>query len=128
MDISVNTGKIMENSRRLRDLSQVTRLLREQTEETECKLRQFSSSPLQECRALLRKQEEDLSVLTARLINLAVSLQDIARLYEKTERHSEDSLEGDMFLRTIPKVELFHVHQAYSPLLMQLKQNRAQTR
>ena len=93
MQIKVNTTKMNTASADLLSLSRSIRALREEVEGARRRLRR--QSQLDECRAELLRQEEALSVLTARLVGLATALSRVSDLYGAAERRNEDSLETD---------------------------------
>jgi len=75
----------------LLELSRSMRRSRESIEDVQQELRQLTE--LDECKAALRKQEESLTSLTARLMNLSTALREIAELYQNTEERIQDTLE-----------------------------------
>ena len=93
MQIIVNTGKANIASADLLALSRTIRNLREEVEDVRRQLRQHTQ--LDSCRAELRKQEEALSLLTARLVNLSSALRQISDAYSRAERQNVDRLEEE---------------------------------
>lgn len=91
MQIRINTGKANAASADLLSLSRTIRGLREEVESVRSGLRRHSQ--LDTCRAQLQKQEEALSLLTARLVNLSSSLHQISDMYNRAEQRSLDALE-----------------------------------
>lgn len=92
MRIRIDTEKANIASADLLSLSRAIRGLREEVEDVRRRLRQHSQ--LDTCRAELRRQEEALSILTARLVNLSTALSRISAAYNWAERKSLDRLDG----------------------------------
>ncbi len=91
MHIEINSEKANNASMRLLDLSRTVRRSRECVEDARRQLRQLSD--LDECRSALQRQEEDLALLTARIVNLSNALREIAEVYRLTEERSAEDLE-----------------------------------
>ena len=91
MHIEINSEKANNASMRLLDLSRTVRRSRECVEDARRQLRQLSD--LDECRSALQRQEEDLALLTARIVDLSNALREIAEVYRLTEERSAEDLE-----------------------------------
>lgn len=91
MRIKVNSEKANSASTRLLELSRAVRRSREHVEDARHQLRRLSD--LDECRFALQRQEEDLALLTARLVNMSTALREIAALYTTAEERNADGLE-----------------------------------
>ena len=93
MHIKVDTGRAAAASADLLRLSRTLRGLRARTEELRRRLRR--QSELDGCRSQLQRQEESLSLLTARLVNLSLAMEEIAGAYAAAEERGRDRLEEE---------------------------------
>ena len=93
MQIRVNTGKTNIASEDLLALSRTIRGLREEVEEVRRRLRRHTQ--LDNCRLQLQKQEEALTLLTARLVSMSSALSQISDAYNRAERRNLDGLEEE---------------------------------
>ena len=91
MYININPQKANSISSELLDLSRSLRQSREGVEAVQHQLHQLTE--LEECKAALRKQEESLAELTARLVNMSSALREIAAVYQNTEENIQNTLE-----------------------------------
>lgn len=91
MHINIAPQKANSISAELLDLSRSLRQSREGVEDVQHQLRQMTE--LDECKAALRKQEESLAELTAKLVNMSLALREIAEAYRDTEENIQNTLE-----------------------------------
>ncbi len=91
MHINIDPKKANSISAELLDLSRSLRQSREGVEDVQHQLRQMTE--LDECKAALRKQEESLAELTAKLVNMSLALREIAEAYRDTEENIQNTLE-----------------------------------
>lgn len=97
MQIEIHSEKANNAGVQLLELSRTVRRLRACTEDVRRQLRQLSD--LDECKAALRRQEEDLALLTAKMVNMSSALREIASVYRMAEEKNLDSLEDARQLR-----------------------------
>lgn len=91
MHINIDSPKANSVSSELLGLSRSLRQSRMGVEDVQHQLRQMTE--LDECKATLRKQEEALAELTAKLVNMSSALREIAEIYRSTEEKILDTLE-----------------------------------
>lgn len=91
MHINIDPQKANSVSSELLGLSRSLRQSRIGVEDVQRQLRQMTE--LDECKAALRKQEEALVELTAKLVNMSSALREIAEIYRSTEEKILDTLE-----------------------------------
>ncbi len=78
-------------SQELLDLSRLLRQAREEVEEVRRQLR--CHSQLEECRRQLKRQEDNLSLSTAKVVDMSCALREIADLYRAAEEKNVERLE-----------------------------------
>ena len=118
MRIKADTGKANVASADLLSLSRAVRCLREETEAVRRRLRQ--SPQLDVCRAELRRQEEELALLTARLVNLSTAMSQIVQAYNRVEKRNLDRLEEDGPRRAPADMVLYSVGLQYQKRLRKI--------
>lgn len=119
MYININPQKANRISLELLDLSRSLRLSREGVEDVQHQLHQLTE--LEECKAALRKQEESLAELTARLVNMSSALREIAEVYQNTEENIQDTLEDcPRFEREPSKVVIYGINDALHKQIQQV--------
>lgn len=119
MHININPQKANSISSELLDLSRSLRRSREGVEDVQHQLRQLTE--LEECKAALRKQEESLSELTARLVNMSSALRVIAAVYQNTEETIQDTLEEHpQFDREPSKVFIYGINDTFHRQIQQV--------
>ena len=91
MHIYINHKKMNNASGEMLNLSRLLRKYRERTEDVQCQLRQMTE--LDECKIALRKQEEAISELTVKLVNLSLALRETSARYQSTEEKIQIDLE-----------------------------------
>lgn len=91
MHINVNPQKVNSISSELLSVSRSLRQFRERVEDVQYQLRQMTE--LDECMAALRKQEDTLAELTAKLVNMSSAMREISEIYQNTEEMIQDTLE-----------------------------------
>lgn len=118
MHININLQKANSISLELLALSRSLRLSREGIEDVQHKLRQLTE--LEECKAALRKQEESLAELTARLVNMSSALREIVEVYQNTEENIQDTLEErPRFEHEPSKVAIYGINDALHKQIQQ---------
>lgn len=119
MHININPQKANGISSELLDLSRSLRRSREGVEDVQHQLRQLTE--LEECKAALRKQEESLSELTARLVNMSSALREIAAVYQNTEENIQNTLEErPRFEREPSEVVIYGINDALHKQIQQV--------
>ena len=119
MYININPQKANSISLELLDLSRSLRLSREGVEDVQHQLHQLTE--LEECKAALRKQEESLAELTARLVNMSSALREIAAVYQNTEENIQNTLEErPRFERKPSKVVIYGLNDALHRQIQQV--------
>lgn len=93
MTTRIDVDHAMELSSELLCLSRQIRSLRFSVEEIQKNLR--SITELDNCKYELKKQEEDIALLTARVVNMSTGLSEVAELYKKAERRNADLFENE---------------------------------
>lgn len=91
MHIKISPEKANRISAELLSLSRSLRQSRAGVENVQHQLRQLTE--LNECKAALRRQEDSIAELTARLVNMSTALQEIADTYQNTEEQIQNVLE-----------------------------------
>ncbi len=91
MELQADPEAMERCSRELMDVSRSVRRVCTRLEETEGKMRRSGS--LQAQRNTVKTQAESLHVLSGSLVNLAAALQEIARLYGRTEEQCVEALD-----------------------------------
>lgn len=91
MRIVAQPEGMVKTAEELLHLSKELRTLRYKTEERRNVLGKYSE--LDECRRELVKQEESLSLMTARLVGLSAAIRQISCLYQTTEEEILENLE-----------------------------------
>lgn len=119
MHININPQKANSASAELLDLSRLLRQSREGVEDVQRQLRQMTE--LDECKAALRKQEEALAELTAKVVNMSSALREITEAYQDTEEKIQDSLEERPQVHREPgKVIIYEVNDAVHRKIQQI--------
>lgn len=91
MQIKISPDKVVVGSRRMLELSRMTRLCGGEVEDVCRQLQQLSG--LGECRSALMKQGDGVTLLAARLAGLSSALEEIAGAYSAAEDRSLYALE-----------------------------------
>lgn len=118
MRIRIDTGKTNGASSALLSISKSTRRLKAEVEDVRHQLRQLSQ--LDGCRAELAKQEEALTILTARLVNMSTALSQISDTYGLTENRNSDHLEECDRFQGVTRAVLFSVNNRYRKQIDQI--------
>lgn len=119
MHINITPQKANSISADLLDLSRLLRQSREGVEDVRRQLRQMTE--LDECKTALRKQEEALAGLTAKVVNMSSALREITEAYRDTEEKIQDSLEERPRVNREPgKVIIYGVNDAMHKQIQQI--------
>lgn len=119
MHINIDPPKVNSISAELLDLSRSLRRSREGVEDVQHQLRQMTE--LDECKAALRKQEESLADLTAKLVNMSLALREIGEAYRDTEEKIQDTLEERPQVNREPgKVIIYGINDALHRHIQQI--------
>ncbi len=91
MKLEADPAAMERCSTELMEVSRSVRKVRLRLEETDRRMRQLSS--LQGLRHTMCAQEENLHVISGRLVNLSSTLREVSDLYFRTEEHSTEELD-----------------------------------
>lgn len=91
MQIKISSDKVVASSRRMLELSRTMRRCGVEIEDVCRQLQQLSG--LEECRSVLMKQEDGVTLLGARLAGLSSALEEIAGMYSAAEDRNLYALE-----------------------------------
>lgn len=91
MKIKIIPKQADQSSSELLDLSRMLRRARDEAEDVRRQLRRHSQ--LEECRRQLQCQEEALTLLTARTVDMSCAMSEIADLYRAAEDKNVDRLD-----------------------------------
>lgn len=97
MRIKTQQNKMLASALNILTLSRTVRQMGAEISDVERKLRDLSC--LDTCRHELTRQQENVELLTGRLVNMATALREITDAYDRAENRNEQRMEDAPPLR-----------------------------